>query len=605
MQINGRIITIVAVFSFLLLFYVGYLFSLQIVKGTEYQKKAERVAQRVIPIPAQRGEIYDANYDVPLVMNIDSYAIDIIPGELDKTELEQTIGKLAPVLDMTESEIKENIPETYYNLHQPVEIKGGVTFHTVAYIAERIDQFPAVTWHKKSIRSYTETGSIAHVLGYVGDITREELQILYNQGYSIQSILGKSGIEKQYDSLLRGKSGKSFSTVDVQGRNIESEKNEIPPELGKTLVLTIDRHIQKLCEKALGSRIGSVVVLRPSTGEILSMVSYPWFDPNLFYTEMGEKVFRTLSLDSDFPFLNRTIQSSYAPASMFKVVMVTSAIEEEAISFTKEIVCNGKMQYGDRVFNCHKKSGHGPLNLFEGLAESCNVFFWTLGTEYLGVEKIYDYSKRFGLGEKTGIDLPGEVQGLMPSPQWKEDTYHSKWLGGDTMNLSIGQGYISVTPIQVANMIAMIVNDGVVYKPHLLKEVRDPVSGELIREIQPEIIKKAAIRASTFKNVKDAMRGVITEGTARVVINTEAVKIAGKTGTGQAGLADRWNSWFTAYGPYNAEDPDDQIVVVVMVEAANEWEWWAPKAANIIFQGIFAQQTYDEAADALDIWYVE
>jgi len=581
------------------------LFSLQIVRGTEYKKKAEQVAMRVVPLPAQRGEIYDRNNDVPLVMNIDSFAVDIIPGELNDEELERVIRNVSEVIKMSESEIREQIPSEYRSLYQPVEIKSGISFNTITYLAEHIDRFPGLTWHKKSIRSYTETGSISHVLGYVGDITRAELQVLYNKGYNIRSVLGKIGIEKQYDSLLRGEEGKRYRTVDVAGRSIQGQEEEVPPKLGKNIVLTIDRKIQKLSEKALGERIGSILVLRPSNGEVLAMVSYPWYDPNLFYTEKGEAKFRELSLDSSYPFLNRTIQSSYSPASMFKIVMTTAAIDEEAIPPDKQIVCDGSIHYGDRVFHCHKKSGHGPLALFDALAQSCNVFFWTLGTEYLGVNKIVDYSKRYGFGEPTGIDTTGEVTGLVPSPLWKESTYNSNWLGGDTMNMSIGQGYLSVTPMQVANMMAIVVNEGTVYRPHLLKEVRDPISGKLIEEVQPEVLQKSSIRKSTFKQVQQAMRGVITDGTAQVVVDTDAVTIAGKTGTGQAGFEDRWNSWFAAYGPYNAADPEEQVVVVVMVEAANEWEWWAPKAANIVFQGLFADQTYEEALAALDNWYLQ
>lgn len=603
MNFKGRIAIIMLLLIGSMLFYAGYLFSLQIVKGTEYKKKAQQVARRMVPIPPQRGEIYDRNIDVPLAMNIDSFAVDIIPGELDEETFQNVANKLSGVLDMSPEAIKDSIPPEYANTHQPVEIKGGVSFETITYIAEHIGQFPGVTWHKKSIRSYTETGSISHVLGYVGDITREELQVLYNEGYSMRSVLGKLGIEKQYDRILRGSEGKRYTKVDVEGRNIEHEENEIAPELGENVVLTIDRHIQELCEKALGERIGSVVVLKPATGEIVSMVSCPWYNPNIFYTDGGTEKYRELSLDPDYPFLNRAIQSSYAPASMFKIVLTTAAIEEEAIPLDKTITCEGKIAYGDRVFHCHRKAGHGPLNLFSGLAESCNIFFWTLGREYLGAETIIDYAKRYGFGELTGIDLPGEVPGLVPSPKWKEKTYHSKWLGGDTMNMSIGQGYLSVTPIQVANMVAMVVNEGVVYQPHLVKEFRDPISGERTRRVEPEPLHTSAIRTSTFEKVKKAMRGVITDGTAKWVIDTKAVDIAGKTGTGQAGFEDRWNSWFTAYGPYQGS-PEEQVVVVVMVEASNEWEWWAPKAANIIFQGIFADQNYEEAVASLDSWYL-
>ncbi|MEW5814920.1 MAG: penicillin-binding protein 2 [Spirochaetota bacterium] len=603
---KGRIFILVGVVILSFLVYTVYLFSLQVVNGYIYKKRAEDVARRVITIPVQRGEIYDRRYDVPLVLNIDSFAVDIIPGELNEENLSDVIHDLSQLISIPEEEIRKKIPENYRHIFRPIEIKDRVPFETISYLAERINDFPGVTWHSKPIRSYLETDSISHVIGYVGNITLEELQVLYNKGYDVRAVLGKNGVEKEYDMILRGQEGKRFRTVDVKGRRVEEEDDgeEVPPVLGKNIVLTIDRNIQEICEKALGARMGSVLVLKPATGEILAMVSYPWYDPNLFYTEEGQNVYTKLSLDPQFPFLNRTIQSTYAPASVFKTIMSVAVLEEEAFPPDRKIVCEGSIIYGDRVFNCHKKTGHGPLDLRAALAESCDIYFFTIGRDYLGIDRIIDYSKKFGLGESTGIDLPGEVKGLVPGPKWKESVFHTKWLGGDTMNNSIGQGYLTVTPLQLANTIAAIVNDGVIYKPHVLKEIRDPISGKILETTEPKVLLNTSIRKETFKKIKENMRSVITEGTAKVVITTDAVKIAGKTGTGEVGLKDRWNSWFAAYAPYNAPNPEDQIVVVVMVEASNEWEWWAPKAANIIFQAIFAHQTYEEAVETLEAWYM-
>ena len=603
-ELRGRFLFFLILLGAVFVFFSLYVFSLQIIKGSVYKERAKEVARRTLSIQPNRGEIYDRNYDVPLVLNIDSFAVNIIPGELTEEQIEPLAEKLANVLSMDPEDIIRKIPDNYQNIFTPIEIKEGVPYKTIISIAERIQSFPAVQWHKKQLRSYVETGSISHILGYVGNINREELQIMYNQGYNQNSVIGKNGIERYYDDILRGEPGEIFTTVDVKGRNIGSEeRTEIPPVPGNNLVLTIDRNIQKLCEKALGERNGSIVVLKPSNGEILAMVSYPWYNPNLFYTDNAETEFNKLSLDPNYPFLNRAIQSSYSPASMFKVIMTTAIVNEEALPLQKEIICDGEMYFGDRTFHCHRTWGHGAVNLFKGLAESCNVYFWTAGQE-LGIHNIVDYAQRFGLGELTGIDLPGEIRGLVPNPTWKEKTYNAKWLGGDTMNISIGQGYLTVTPIQVANMISFIVNDGIAYKPHLLKQIRDPISGNIIREPEPEIHHKSNIPKKTFSTVKKAMRGVITDGTANVVITTEAVDVAGKTGTGQVGLEDRWSSWFTAYGPYKADNPEDQVVVVVMVEATNEWEWWAPKAANIIFQAIFAEQSYEDAVETLNLWYI-
>ncbi len=603
-SLKARTIGLAVLISGVFLILISHLFYLQVIRGMEFKLYATEVARRVIPIPAQRGEIFDRNYDLPLVVNKDSFAVDLIPGEVPKEEIHEIFKKLSKVLRLSVEEIEKRVPPKYYHLYQPIEVKGGIHYETIAYLAEHLEEYKGVSWHNKPIRSYLGTGSLAHVIGYVGDITREEIQVLYNLGYGFGSVLGKSGIEKQYDQLLRGEDGKRYRIVDVREKLLKQKQvKDIPPKPGNILVLTIDRRIQLLCEKALGQRIGSAVVLKPSTGEILALVSYPYFDLNLFFTDKASEKFRELSLDPSFPFINRAIQSVYPPASTFKIVMSTALVEEEVFPITREVFCKGKIEYGDRTFYCwQRKTGHGYMDLYSGLAQSCDVYFYTLGDE-LGVERISSYAREFGLGRVTGIDLPGEASGFVPTPEWKENIHHMKWLGGDTLNLSIGQGFLTVSPIQMANLVAMAVNNGRVYRPHLLKEVRDSATGELITAVTPELMHTSFIRRDTFKTLQEAMRGVITEGTAKVVITTKAVEIAGKTGTSEVGLEDRWHSWFVAYAPYHTNNPEERVVVAVMIEAENEWEWWAPKAANVIFQGLFAHQSYEEAVETMKPWW--
>jgi penicillin-binding protein 2 len=443
------------------------------------------------------------------------------------------------------------------------------------------------------------------VLGYVGNITKEELKLFYNKGYTNNSIIGKAGIEKQYDELLRGADGYEYRTVDVKGRYIENSTSIKPPEMGKNLILTIDRKTQLLAEDALGARIGSAVVLKPATGEILAMVSYPFYDPNLFSLDDSNEQYQKLLADKNNPLLNRVVNASYPPASTFKVIMTTALLQENAISPDKKIDCPGEIEYGDRIFRCHiRKPGHGPLDLKNALAQSCDVYFWVAGRDNLGVERIASYSEEFGFGESVGIDLPSQTAGFVPTPQWKERRFHEKWLGGDTMNMSIGQGYLLASPMQLADAIAMVVNSGKIYKPHLLKEVRDPASNALVSVIQPEVLKQSNIAPEVFAQVRENMRYVITNGTAQFPMKNKVVQLAGKTGTAEVGRTDgHWHSWMVAYGPYDGPT-EDAVVVVVMVEASNPWEWWAPYATNIIFQGIFADQTYDEAVDALGFRYI-
>jgi len=603
-QARTRAIALAVFVSAAFLLLASQLFFLQVIRGWEYKRQARAVNRRAIPIPAQRGEIFDRNNDFPLVVNQDSFAVDLMPAELPAARRVEVLSRLAAVLGVPLEEVHKRVPEKYYHLFQPIEIKGGVAFETIAYLAEHLAEFPGVTWHNKPIRNYLLPGSLAHLIGYVGDITREEIQVLYNQGYAFGSVLGKSGVEKQYDRLLRGKDGKRFQMVDVREKYLSKRPEEdIPPEPGQNLVLTIDRRVQTLCEKALGERIGSVVVLKPATGELLAMVSYPYFDPNLFFTQRATEEFNRLSLDPSFPFLNRAIQSVYPPASAFKIVVATALVEEEVFPLTRKVVCTGQIAYGDRIFRCHaRKTGHGALDLFGGLAQSCDVYFYTVG-DVLGVERLAYYSRDFGLGEASGVDLPGEVGGFVPTPEWKEKVHHMKWLGGDTLNMSIGQGFMAVSPLQMADIVALIANEGRVYRPSVLLQVRDAASGAVLQRASPELLHVSAVRKETFRTVQQAMRKVITEGTANVVITTKAVEVAGKTGTGEAGYEDQWHSWFAAYAPYQTDRPEERVVVVVMVEAANPWEWWAPKAADVIFQGIFARQTFEEAVETLRPWW--
>jgi penicillin-binding protein 2 len=351
--------------------------------------------------------------------------------------------------------------------------------------------------------------------------------------------------------------------------------------------------------------MGAVVVTRPATGEVLAMVSYPWYDPNMFNRgDMGSE-YAALLNDPNKPFLNRAIQSSYPPASTFKIIMTSGILAENAFNPAQTVDCQGEFTYGGRLWRCHiRKPGHGRLNLHQAMAQSCDIYYWTVGRDNLGVERIVSYARDYGYGEVTGIDLPGEIPGLIPTPQWKERRFHERWLGGDTMNMSIGQSYTLVTPIQMANMVSMVVNDGKVYQPYVLKEIRDPISGAVEKTTAPRLIHESDMDKAIFEAVRRDMRGVISEGTAQFPLNIKAVQIAGKTGTGEVGVQDRWHSWFAAYAPYQTDKPEERVVVSVIVEAVNNWEWWGVYASAIIFQGIFAGQSYEEAVRTLGFQYL-
>jgi len=489
-------------------------------------------------------------------------------------------------------------------LYQPLEIAANVSFDRIAVLAENFDTLPGISWQSKPVRNYGETGSLSHLLGYVGNITRDELTQLYNLGYQQGDVIGKMGIERQYDAILRGKDGLETRTVDVRGRHISGKPDRVSPSMGKNLVLTVDKSIQLLAEKALGNRIGAAVVMK-ANGEILAMVSYPWYDPNLFNRSSVTQEYSTLINDPNKPFINRAIQSSYPPASTFKILMSTCLLSENLVDPELRIHCTGGIDYGQRLWRCWARGGHGWLNLQQGLANSCDIYFWITGRDKVGVDRIIKYANAFGYGALSGIDLPGETEGLVPTPQWKEMQFHERWVAGDTMNMSIGQGFTLVTPLQITQMVAMVINNGIAYKPHILKEVRDPVSGVIERNVESEISHNMQnlVNSKTFETVRANMRSVVTEGSGRVT-NLRIVELAGKTGTAEVGRDDRWHCWYTAYGPYNSKEPGEEVIVTVLVEASNPWDWWSPYATAIIFQGIFAHQTYEEAVSALGWQYL-
>ena len=603
---NTRLLIIQIIIASLFFIYVYTLFSLQVLKGNEYRSQSKTISSQVKIIPADRGEIFDRNAMLPMVINSDSFAVELTPGEIPKNYYDTVTSKLAALLEISKFDIDKKIPPSMRNSYSSIQIKANVPFEIISNIAENKTDLPGVSWISKPIRNYVEQGSISHVVGYVGDITQDELNRLYNKGYTKNSIIGKTGIESQYDEFLQGTPGRESKTVDVRGKIISDAPIIQPPKMGNNLVLTIDSTIQKLAEQTLGNRVGAIVVLKPSNGEVLAMVSYPYFDPNIFNTEQAGEYLQKLSSDEQGrPLINRAVNAVYPPASTFKIVMSTAMLQENAFPNDKKIECKGRMAYGNRIFHCHIKTpGHGWLDLKNAFAQSCDVYYWIIGRDYLGINKIASYAREFGFGQSAQIDLPSQQIGFVPTAEWKERRYHEKWLGGDTMSASIGQGYLLATPLQLADMVCMVTNSGVVYKPHLLKEVRDPVTSEGLIETKPEILLKSDIDKSVWKEMQETMRYMITDGTAQYPMNNKIVKAAGKTGTAEvAPYKTSWHSWMVCYAPYDAP-VEDQVVISTIVEACNPWEWWAPYATNIILQGIFAKQTYEQAVKELGFTYL-
>ncbi len=591
----------------LIFFYLAHLFTLQIIEGFEYRARAQEITRRSRSIQAQRGRILDT-HGRPVAVNRDSFVLTLNPSEVDRGEFDELFHRLSIATDLSLEQLGRLVPSSVRGRYTDIELTDGVDFPTITYIAERIEEFPGVSWYNEPRRFYPERETLSHVLGYVGNISTEELQVLYNRGYTPQSILGKSGIERQYDAILRGREGQQFRTVDVFGREISREQGERPPEFGSDLVLTIDQDIQELAERSLGRRSGAVVVLRVATGEILAMVSNPGFDANQFSYGGDGRRFQQLAEDPSSPFLNRAISAEAPPASTFKTIMASAALEEDVIDEDETITTRGVYQAGNQEFRewgiDMRPQGFGEIDIRSAIAHSSNYFFYTLGHQRLGADNIERYARAFGLGERTGIDIPGERSGLVPSRQWKEQTQNEPWVGGDTVNMSIGQGFTAATPLQLANMMAMVANRGTVYRPHIVREVRDPMTGELTARTQPEVLRSAPISEETFQIVSDGLREVVETGTARNTVTTPAVDSAGKTGTGEVGLEDRWHSWYVAYAPVEPDDPMEQVAVAVLVDADNEYDFWSPKAANLLLHGMFTDQSFDEVVADLNPWYM-
>lgn len=609
MNKNIRVIVLGLLVLTLFSLYALNLFSMQIVRGQEYQYDARRVSSRVNILPAARGEIFDRNANQPLVINTDSFAVMMTPAEIPAGQYDNVASRLSKMLGMSKLDIDKIVPPSVRRSYQQIRIKANVPFGVVSNIAENKTDLPGVSWVSSPMRYYVETGSMSHIIGYVGDITQEEMNIYYNRGYDRTGIIGKSGIELQYDALLQGTPGWVTRTVDARGRNILSEQIQMTePKAGNSLILTIDTNVQKLVEDTLGERVGAVVVLHAGTGEILAMVSYPYYNPNIFLSDDMSTQYSALLRDSRNPLLNRAVNVTYPPASTFKTIVSTAMLQENAFSETERIECSGEVEYGGRVFRCHiRKPGHGWLDLKNGLAQSCDVYYWIVGRDHLGIETIATYATEFGFGKSAQIDLPAQQAGLVPTPQWKERRFHQRWVSGDTMNVSIGQGDLLVTPLQVADMMAMVSNSGVIYKPHLLKEVRDSATGEIVQQVKPEVLFDSSIDKNVWKTVQESLRYTITDGSAQYPMHNRNFQIAGKTGTAEVDQfrnQNRWHSWMVAYAPYDAP-PEDRIVVATIVEAQNEWEWWAPYATNIIIQGVLANQTSEEAAKSLGFQHVQ
>jgi penicillin-binding protein 2 len=526
---------------------------LQIIRGTEYLQLSESNRLRIINIPAPRGIIYDRN-GIPLVKNSPFFYVSLIAEEFDIRNVEP----LSEFLQVRPHEILKKINEADISPFVPVRLKEDLSLEEVAFIEARRSDFPGLIIEVEVSREYIFADIGSHFIGYLGKLTPEQTKNAAFKDVPPETFVGQWGIEKLFDSSLRGSPGKRIIEVDALGKELRLIQ-EKPPEKGKDLTVSIDIHLQKEAEKAFGQKAGALVALNPQTGEVLGLVSKPSFDPNLFSRGIDYDSWIELTTDIKTPLLNRALQSQYPPGSTFKIVTAIAGLEEHVISSQTTTDCKGAISYGKWDFRCWRRNGHGIVSLHRAIVESCDVFFYEVGKR-LGIDKIHDYAINLGLGTKTGIELGTERQGLIPNTAWKKENKKLPWFLGETFNAAIGQGYVSLTPLQLAVTMGAIVNGGFIYKPILTKDAFPVVTGET--HISPK----------TVEVVKKGLLGVVNEpgGTGWAAQSTMTA-ISGKTGTAQVvsmrgrryyGEAFRDHAWFVAFAPHQ----HPEIVLSVLVE---------------------------------------
>ena len=508
------------------------LWRLQIVEGEQYRLRANDNRLSVLSLEAARGIVYDRRGTV-LVRNRPSYSVKLVPADVpeDEVQRESLFAVLASFLDIpvtVDAEAEKKLQDRQKTMplvfppppqrpqkgirqmyeagllvsYRPVTLKTNVDQDTAFLIQQMLVRLPGVQVSIEPVRQYLNGPTTAHVLGYVGHIPEEEVEEYKFQGYDPNDRVGLTGIEASYENFLRGQKGQKTVEVDVAGREVRTVGLALAPVPGHNLILTVDLDLQRLMETALrkgmeAARATSAVAIamNPKTGEILGLVSLPSFDGNLFSTGISVEDYLRLSIDKSRPLVNHAVGGQYPPGSIFKVIPASAALEEGVIDPKHQFICKGTMWVPNRYFPddpemaqpfyCWNRDGHGLVNLDAGLAESCDIYFYQLGGGYgefegLGLDLMAQYARLFGLGELTGIDLPGESKGLIPSAKWKRLTYSETWVTGDTYNMTIGQGFVLTTPIQMLNAMAAIANGGTLYRPQLVREVVDG-NGDVLR----------------------------------------------------------------------------------------------------------------------------
>ena len=551
------------------------LFYLQVANGTQFSTLSAQNRTVLQSIASSRGLMYDRNGRL-LVTNVPTYTVKVRPSDLPNSRREEVVRRLAALTGVDSADINTAIDGNPGSSFDLVRVADDVDKATALLIAEAGADLPGVEVVVEARRHYTDGALMSQLLGYTGPISAGQLAALKTSGYLPDDLLGKTGLEASYEEELRGSYGSESVERDAQGRKIQVLQTVSEAKAGDSLTLTIDTQAQKDAEKALrwamaevGIKRGTVIAMNPQNGEILAMVSLPTYDNNQFARGISNKEYQKLLTNPDKPLINHATQAWYPPGSTYKLVTGTGAIADGKVTASTRVATKGYLTLGTTKFYDWNHRGFGPCDIYCGFGHSSDTYFFTLAGK-LGIDRLAYWAEQYGFGSPTGIDLPGEVGGIVPSNQWKQDTLGAEIFPGETYQAGIGQGYDVVTPLQLINAYAALANGGTLYQPHLVKDIIGP-DGQVVETIKPTVLHKMDVKPSVLKTMRNAARAVVTLRHTYNLVDLP-IKIAGKSGTAEFGTRDRqgrlpFHSWFVGFtpgDPYNGSfDKTDSKLVVL------------------------------------------
>ncbi len=563
---------------------LGGYWRLQVDQHQYYAQEADRNRIRNLPVIAPRGKILDRKGRL-LVDNMPAFSV-LLSRENAAALTPERLRKIAVGLGLNPDDAWQLVERAAHLPHyEPVLLKPSASIEDVAFVESHRMEYPELDLIQTPERFYLKHAVAASMIGYVGEVSEDVIAENHSR-FRPGDVVGKSGIEREYNDVLAGQDGMRRVVVNSRGQEVGS-MTTVDAHPGNDLRLTVDLNLQMAAEMALGDREGAVVALDPRTGEVLAMVSHPDFDPNDFAHRIDQAEWKQLTTDPSKPLLNKAIQAQLAPGSVFKIVTSTAALETGTITPSFTIFCPGEITiyghtYHDWVWNKHKS--HGEVDLHKAIVQSCDVYFYTLG-KMLGIDKLAYFAKQLGLGARTGIDLPSEDPGLVPSPEWVERVFKRKWWAGETISVATGQGALEATPLQLAEMLSAVVSGGRFHRPHLVFENELEALGQ---EPRSDGERDFPLSGSTVQAVTQGLWGVVNEGGTGASAHVAGLDIAGKTGTAQVvsvnlkqsahNGAYRNNAWFVGYAPFN----NPEIVVAALVMHGEESSVAAPVARDVI-----------------------